>query len=94
MIFSSGSVNDENRQLMRMGQDEFYFPVTMTKIANLFPKIRLIFVDSRVTVYSYSNSQGWIDYVHFRLCKSFFVVLFRIKQHCAFHQKRNRWAYQ
>lgn len=25
MIFNSGSVNDENRQLMRMGQDEFYF---------------------------------------------------------------------
>ncbi|MDE9594461.1 hypothetical protein, partial [Citrobacter freundii] len=45
--------------------------------------------------YSYSNSQGWIDYVHFRLCKSFFVVLFRIKQHCArFIRERNRWAYQ
>ena len=46
MIFSSGSVNDENRQLMRMGQDEFYFSRVFKKITGNTPtEYRLSFLD-------------------------------------------------
>ncbi len=77
MIHINGSVNYENRQLILKGKINLCFPVTNDKICEALSEIGLIFVVTGCTVHPYSNSQGWIDYVHFRLCTSFFVVLIR-----------------